>query len=286
MWAQAGPARGSRACLGHSSGPWAGTAWPGLRQPARQRPGHPLPLLPSRPTVLAAQLAGLPLPAHRPRLIYEPHPHAAAAAAPPAQLHAATLGRSHPRTLTPRLHLLRLPISPSPSAPRPHLPVSSTRHGWRWAAPICLPGGHGASSIPTPGALTAHMAAPSFTSNSGPFPPPPPPPAAEVAPSPPTAAVAAATSLTGGCGTFPTDGESDGFLCDADGMGIEGAVPAVRDAEALHAGQIYFVLPDAAAPPRPAARGGHCACRQGLRRALLTSRLARSAPPTLSPFPC
>ena len=71
-----------------------------------------------------------------------------------------------------------------------------------------------------------------------------------MAPSPPTAAVAAATSLTSGCGAFPTDRESDGFLCDADGMGIEGAVPAVRDAEALRAGQIYFVLCAAAACAR------------------------------------
>jgi hypothetical protein len=41
-----------------------------------------------------------------------------------------------------------------------------------------------------------------------------------------------------------SDGNSeDWFLCDADGMGFDGAVPAVRDAEPLRAGQIYFVLP-------------------------------------------
>ncbi|TVU40900.1 hypothetical protein EJB05_14383, partial [Eragrostis curvula] len=33
------------------------------------------------------------------------------------------------------------------------------------------------------------------------------------------------------------------FLCDADGMGYEGPVSAVRGDEELRAGQIYFVLP-------------------------------------------
>jgi len=93
-----------------------------------------------------------------------------------------------------------------------------------------------------------------------------------VAPSAPTAAVAAATCLTGGCGAFPTDGESDGFLCNVDGMGIEGAV---RDTEALRAGQIYFVLPAAAR-------------RRGLRRkevAALSSRAASPAAPGLPSLP-
>ncbi|OEL25105.1 hypothetical protein BAE44_0013875 [Dichanthelium oligosanthes] len=40
------------------------------------------------------------------------------------------------------------------------------------------------------------------------------------------------------------DASDDGwFLCDADRMGFEGPVPAVPAAEALRAGQIYFVLP-------------------------------------------
>jgi hypothetical protein len=39
---------------------------------------------------------------------------------------------------------------------------------------------------------------------------------------------------------------ADWFLCDADRVGFEGPVPALGGAEALRAGQIYFVLPAAA----------------------------------------
>ncbi|KAK3126279.1 hypothetical protein QOZ80_7AG0554250 [Eleusine coracana subsp. coracana] len=41
-------------------------------------------------------------------------------------------------------------------------------------------------------------------------------------------------------------GPSSWFLCDADGVGFDGPVTAVRDGEALRPGQIYFVLPAAA----------------------------------------
>jgi hypothetical protein len=37
------------------------------------------------------------------------------------------------------------------------------------------------------------------------------------------------------------------LLCDADAMGLEGPVPAVRGGEELRAGRIYFALPAAAA---------------------------------------
>ena len=42
------------------------------------------------------------------------------------------------------------------------------------------------------------------------------------------------------------DASGGWFLCDADRMGFEGPVAAVGAAEALRAGQIYFVLPAAA----------------------------------------
>ncbi|GJN24397.1 hypothetical protein PR202_gb12135 [Eleusine coracana subsp. coracana] len=38
-------------------------------------------------------------------------------------------------------------------------------------------------------------------------------------------------------------GPSSWFLCDADGVGFDGPVTAVRGGEALRPGQIYFVLP-------------------------------------------
>ncbi|XP_066393195.1 uncharacterized protein [Miscanthus floridulus] len=73
------------------------------------------------------------------------------------------------------------------------------------------------------------------------------------------------------------DGDSDWFLCDADGMGIEGAVAAVRDAEALRAGQIYFVLP--AAARRRGLRREEVAALAVRASAALSSRAASAAAP-------
>ena len=80
-----------------------------------------------------------------------------------------------------------------------------------------------------------------------------------------------------------SDSDSDWFLCDADGMGIEGAVPAVRDAEALRAGQIYFVLP--AAARRRGLRREEVAALAVRASAALSSRAASAAAPGLPSLP-
>ena len=70
------------------------------------------------------------------------------------------------------------------------------------------------------------------------------------------------------------------FLCDADRMGFEGPVAAVGAAEALRAGQIYFVLP-AAARRRGLAREEVAAlavrASDALSRAAATGRRSRGA---------
>jgi len=60
-------------------------------------------------------------------------------------------------------------------------------------------------------------------------------------PRPATAARVLEDASSGGCA-----GDGGWVLCDADLMGFEGPVAAVGAAEALRAGQIYFVLPSAA----------------------------------------
>ncbi|KAL6880383.1 hypothetical protein ACP4OV_011948 [Aristida adscensionis] len=81
--------------------------------------------------------------------------------------------------------------------------------------------------------------------------------AAEAAAAPRAAAAALVLLPTGELREYPrpataaralddcsTDSKgSSWFLCDADGMGFEGSVPAVPAADELRAGQIYFVLP-------------------------------------------
>jgi len=87
----------------------------------------------------------------------------------------------------------------------------------------------------------------------------------------------AARVLEDASATADGDSDSDWFLCDADGMGIEGAVPAVRDAEALRAGQIYFVLP--AAARRRGLRREEVAALAVRASAALSSRAASAAAP-------
>ncbi|XP_066320151.1 uncharacterized protein [Miscanthus floridulus] len=134
--ARAGPAQGSRSCLGRCSGPWAGTARPGLRQPARQRPGHPPPpphssSPPQGPRPNVAGPPSLPPPSayksaragSTPQQASSPSPRLAR---PPSPFPTRAVPLSHTRKLAPPSFLLHSAAEVRRRGlGAPHLPTSS-----------------------------------------------------------------------------------------------------------------------------------------------------------------
>jgi len=141
MRARADPARGSRPCLGRCSGPWAGTARPGLQRTARQRPGWPPPPFPSR---LQPSSLHFPSPRHSRT---PPLPHAAAAPSPNPSSPALRLSptphphrtvRTPPQSSPPPPHAVAhsrtRTRTPHPSSPPPHPHPSSPSRSLRCGA--------------------------------------------------------------------------------------------------------------------------------------------------------